>query len=103
MTMAAPVALSLAGKYTVSSGMSLGSLPTAPGAPSGQRAMGFGWGVLSWPQAGVAGTRSRQHKNVTENNRRAGIMVMSLGCLFRVGDCQRDCTTEGQPRPAQKK
>ena len=37
---AAPVAFSFGGKYGVSVGVSAGSCPTAPGAPSGQRTIG---------------------------------------------------------------
>src|SRR3954449_5007801 len=40
MTIAAPVASPSAGRKTVSVGMSFGSLPSAPGAPFGQRGMG---------------------------------------------------------------
>src|SRR6266850_459059 len=38
--MAAPVALSGSGKYGVMVGMSLSSLPSAPGAPSGHKGIG---------------------------------------------------------------
>src|ERR1700689_1906869 len=53
--MAAPVALSGSGRNAVRVGMSFGSLPKAPGAPSGQSGMGAAGSdcanTVPWPRA----------------------------------------------------